>query len=246
MQRIRRPALPTAAAAYLARRQAHAGAKAALGTLGVDAHWKSSRQTQAMLLVLRTLQSVAGPRHRCMYCLDSEGADMEHFWPKMPYPQHMYQWTNLLLCCTVCGRLKGNRFPVQRGRPQLVDPSLENPWNHLDFDPTTGNLSARYLPSRGRWSPKGQATVDLLQLDRREAVARGYQATLRRLAAHVRLALAAPAVDTAALCASLRADDDHGLLGWCFSVRGAQHAPFSDLQGRDPAAWRHCQRSLGA
>lgn len=246
MRRLHRPALPAAAAAYLARRQTHADTRAALGTLAVDAHWKSSRQTQRMLQVLHNLQGMAGPRRRCMYCLDSEGADMEHFWPKAPYPQHMYQWDNLLLCCTVCGRLKGNRLPLRAGRPQLVDPSRENPWDHLDFDPITGNLSARYLPAANGWSAKGQATVDLLQLDRREAVARGYQVTLRRLAAHVRLALAAPAVDVSALCGSLRADDDHGLLGWCFSARGAQNAPFSDLLTRHPGAWRRCQRSLGA
>jgi uncharacterized protein (TIGR02646 family) len=244
MRRVYRPALPAATAAYLARRQTHADARAELGTLAVDEHWKTSRQTQRMQQVLHTLQGMAGPRHRCMYCLDSEGADIEHFWPKAPYARRIYHWTNLLLCCTVCGRLKGNRFPLRAGRPQLVDPSQENPWDHLDFDPVTGNLSARYLPAASGWSAKGQATVNLLQLDRREAVAQGYQATLRRLAAHVRAALAAPAVDVAVLCGHLQADDDHGLLGWCFSPRGAQVGPFSELLARHPNVWRRCKRRL--
>jgi uncharacterized protein (TIGR02646 family) len=199
-----------------------------------------------MQQVLHSLQGMAGPRSRCMYCLDSEGADIEHFWPKAPYVERMYQWGNLLLSCTVCGRLKGNRFPLRAGRPQLVDPSQENPWDHLEFDSVTGNLSARYLPAAKRWSAKGQATVDLLQLNRREAVARGYLSTLRRLSAHVRAALAAPTVDVAALCNSLQADDDHGLLGWCFSARGAQIAPFSELLANHPVVWRRCKRSLTA
>jgi hypothetical protein len=27
-----------------------------------------------------------------MYCLDSHATDIEHFWPKTPYPQRMFVW----------------------------------------------------------------------------------------------------------------------------------------------------------
>jgi len=126
-----------------------------------------------------------GERERCMYCLDSHGTDIEHFWPKAPYPERMFTWSNLLLCCAECGRLKGDRFPLDVGRPMLIDPTAEEPWQYLDFDPETGNLVARFDLDADDWSAKGQKTVELLQLDRREALATGYRRTYRRLAAVV-------------------------------------------------------------
>lgn len=246
MRSIQRRALPANAAQYLARRQAHADQHRAAAGFASDDHWKSSRQTIAMTLVLQTLHTMTGPRRRCMYCMDSEGGDIEHFRPKARYPERMYQWPNMLLCCTLCGRLKGGTFPLSRGRPLLVDPTQGNPWEHMDFDPVTGNLSARFDLARNAWSPKGLATVGLLQLDRREAVARGYLLTLRRLSESVHAAVASDVVDAAGLIDELLGDDDHGLLGWCFSSRGAQHVPFRDLCELHPVAWRHCQRTLGA
>lgn len=42
--------------------------------------------------------------------------------------QRMFKWRNLLLCCSECGRLKGNRFPLQGKKPLLIDPTKEQPW----------------------------------------------------------------------------------------------------------------------
>ena len=67
----------------------------------------------------------------------------------------------------------------------LIDPTAEEPWQYLDFDPTTGNVVARFDLDSDNWSPKGQGTVELLQLDRREALSVGYRRTYRRLAALV-------------------------------------------------------------
>ena len=100
----------------------------------------------------RHVRDNAGLRQRCMYCLDSHGSDIEHFRPKAPYPKSMYQWTNLLLCCTHCGRLTGNQFPLAGRSALLVDPTKENPWDSLDFDPTTGNISARFNATLNAWS----------------------------------------------------------------------------------------------
>jgi hypothetical protein len=93
----------------------------------------------------------------------------------------MFVWLNLLLCCVECGRFKGDRFPLADGAPLLVDPTAEDPWDYLDFDPTTGNVVARFDTAANDWIAKGQATVGLLQLDRREAMAAGYRKTYRRL-----------------------------------------------------------------
>ena len=152
MKRIQRIALPKDAQRYLGKRQQAADIKHRSRTLDTTADWKSARQTRSMGKVLKTLHAMTGNRQRCMYCLDSHGSDIEHFRPKAPYPKHMYQWTNLLLCCTHCGRLKGDQFPLAGRSALLVDPTKENPWDSLDFDPTTGNISARFNATLNAWS----------------------------------------------------------------------------------------------
>jgi len=97
----------------------------------------------------------------------------------------MYCWPNLLLCCAECGRFKGNRLPVRNGEADLVDPTAEDPWQHLDFDPATGVVVARFDLVTNAESVKGSETVRLLQLDRRESPNDGYLKTWRRLVAAV-------------------------------------------------------------
>lgn len=246
MKRIQREALPADAARYLAQRQKSATEKQVNGTLDTTAHWKGARQTQSMGKVLSSLHAMVGERQRCMYCLDSHGSDIEHFRPKAVYPKHMYRWDNLLLCCTHCGRIKGNQFPMAGRRVLLVDPTKENPWDSLDFDPLTGNICARFDLQSNNWSDKGEKTVEVLQLDKREALSRGYLLTLRRLSETIRSALTAGAIDPAKLAAKLQSEDDHGLLGWCFSDRGKTLSPFSELQTQHPGTWAQCAKALKA
>lgn len=244
MRRIQRVALPRAAASYLTRRQAVADLKRQQRKLDVTADWKSARQTKAMSGVLATLQSMVGARQRCMYCLDSHGSDIEHFRPKANFPGRMYQWPNLLLCCAECGRFKGNQFPLAGKRALLIDPTKENPWDHLDFDPATGNICARFDPASNAWSAKGEKTVEVLKLDCREALSVGYLQTLRRLSKIVRAELATKVLDAGTLMAKLAPEDDHGLLAWCFSNRAMTYQPFSDLSQQHPAVWQQCCKAL--
>jgi hypothetical protein len=137
-------------------------------------------------------------------------------------------------------RIKGTEFPLVDSHPALIDPSTDNPWDFLDFDPQTGNIVARYDPASKQFLLKGAETVRVLELDRREAMARGYQRTFRRIKRVVEDALAAPQHDTAALLQSLSEADDHGLLGWCFDGLGSHMPPFSDLQKSHPDIWHAC------
>lgn len=175
-----------------------------------------------------------------MYCADSHGTDIEHFWPKVHYPGRMFRWPNLLLCCAGCGRLKGSQFPLDSLEPLLIDPTAESPWDFLDFDPTTGIVMARYDALADRRSPKGEVTVSVLQLNQREALNEGYRKTYRRLCATVERALSSGASDAAGLLAELREQDDHGLLGWCFSERGRTEEPFHRLFDQHRLTWEHC------
>jgi uncharacterized protein (TIGR02646 family) len=197
-----------------------------------------------MKLVLVVLQKMMGARQRCMYCLDSHGSDIEHFRPKSKYPEHVFDWLNLLLCCTECGRLKGSQFPLGKDdSPLLIDPSEEDPWRYIDFDPVTCNLTARFDLLENDWSKKGIKTVEVLQLDRREALEAGHRATFTRLTSVVQAALT-QMIPEQQLLEQLKKNDDHGLLGWCFGPTGQAIKPFSELFQSHPDVWAFCCRSL--
>ena len=149
-----------------------------------------------------------------------------------------------MLGCTECGRFKGERFPILNGLPQLIDPTAEDPWEFLDFDPGTGNIVARYDTAIGDWKVKGTETVKHLQLDRREALAASYQKTHLRIKAVVEQALQQPALDALILIEALRHSDDHGLLGWYFTGSGTNESPFREFRTQHPAAWNTCKTEL--
>jgi uncharacterized protein (TIGR02646 family) len=242
MRRVIRRALPPPTQGALDRRQQKADQKrTAAGTLNVQSTWNSARKTKPLATVFKTLKEMAGERERCMYCGDSHGTDIEHFWPKTPYPERMFRWPNMLLCCTECGRFKGERFPLDaNGLPLLVDPSAANPWDFLDFNPDTYNFVARFDLATNAPSAHGATTVDLLQLDRREALEAGYRKTHKRILALAERAAHQDTVDIDDLLAQLSESDDHGLLGWYFSGTGRNLKPFSTLRARHPAAWAAC------
>ncbi|HFT7370100.1 TPA: hypothetical protein ACGRWA_004937 [Pseudomonas aeruginosa] len=240
MQRVHRPILPGRAQAYLNRK-----AQATVGMPNVERTWKSVRNTKTLTTVVEILQAMMGPRQRCMYCVDSHGSDIEHFWPKASYPDRAFSWENMLLCCTECGRFKGNRFPLSdAGLPMLVDPSIEDPWEYLDFDPDTGNLTARYDVEHDAPSAKGESTVRVFQLDRREGMAEGYRRTYQRIVDCVANALTEDEIDSRRLTEELQRVDDHGLLGWCIGSVGCCFQPFQELRRRAPDAWTACIAAL--
>lgn len=240
MRRIERLNLPSSTQAALDRRQSESDVKQTSGTLDVEKIWKAARKTKPLKTALSVLESMAGHRQRCMYCGDSHGTDMEHFWPKRRYPERMFRWPNLLLCCTECGRFKGEQFPMDRGLPLLVDPTADDPWQYLDFDPATGNIVARFDVASNDWTPKGTKTVEVLHLDRREALAESFQKTYRRLKSLVDAALLQMLPDAALLGKDLHEADDHGLLGWCFRGTGQNESPFRDLRLKHLAIWNAC------
>lgn len=239
MRRVQRIPLGATTRDYLVSKQGEVDALLAAGEQqSLAAKWKSARATQTMTDVLQQLQAMMGKRARCMYCVDSHGCDIEHFYPKAAYPERMFTWYNLLLCCPECGRLKGDRFPVNRQQqPLLINPSEEEPWDFLVFDPETGNLNAKFDLQCNDFSSKGMTTVVMFKLDAREGMAEGYQKTYRALHHIVDEFLCQP---HAHLIDDLLDADDHGLLGWCFKGLGQQDAPFSTLKMQHPTIWQKC------
>lgn len=245
MRRVIRRALPAPTLGALDRRQQTADQKRANGTLDVQSTWNGARKTKPLTTALKILKEMAGERERCMYCGDSHGTDIEHFWPKTPYPERMFRWPNMLLCCTECGRFKGNLFPLDvNGLPLLVDPSAVNPWDFLDFNPDTYNFVARFDLATNAPSSHGAKTVELLQLDRREALEAGYRKTHNRILTAVERALQRDTIDADTLCEQLSEADDHGLLGWYLSGTGQNLSPFPELRAEHPEVWATCVAAL--
>lgn len=243
MRRIFRSDLSASTTRKLKDEQERADQRYEASTLNVEVEWTRARHNKPLQEAFTVLQDMAGPRERCMYCGDSHGTDIEHFWPKAPYPKRMFQWPNLLLCCTACGRIKGAQFPLINELPALIDPSTENPWDFLDFEPQTGNIVARYDPERQQELLKGRKTVQVLQFDRREVMANGYKCTFRRIKRRIEEALEQASPDATTLLHDLNEADDHGLLGWCFDGLGSLISPFAELQARHPAVWAACRQS---
>lgn len=244
MRKIRRIDLPEATRRDLERRQSEADAKDSRGELDAQAAWKSARQSHAIGAALAALREMAGRRERCMYCSDSHGTDIDHFRPKVRFPGWMFCWPNLLLCCSECGRFKGDRFPMDGGANLLVDPTAEDPWEFLDFDPATGNIVARFSVGRGDWDPRGSTTVEVLHLDRREALAASHQRAYRRLVSKVEAVLQMASGDVDAVVGELLEADDTGLLGWCLGGAGADDEPFASLRRERPRVWEGCVQRL--
>lgn len=109
-----------------------------------------------------TLRAMASGRERCMYCEDSAGTDIEHFWPKSEYPLRAFDWPNYLLACSHCNsNEKRDRFLLDgNAEPLLIDPTREDPRHHLVFSPTTGKYS------RKPGSAKGEPSIEVFGLHR--------------------------------------------------------------------------------
>lgn len=240
MRFIRRLPLPLRAQNYLDRKRKEADAKLRNAAFDTEREWKYARQTRTGKSILGVLQEMSGARQRCMYCLDSHGSDVDHFRPKAAYPRWMFRWTNMVLSCSECGRIKGSQFPMRGRTTLLVDPTKDDPWQHVDFDPATGNLTARFHLQENSYSERGRCTVEVLQLDRREALAEGYRRTWRRLCEAVRVQLGASAMSDGDFAARLVELDDHGLLGWCLDGTGQGEPPFDELRRTQPETWAQC------
>lgn len=106
------------------------------------------------------LRGMAAGIERCMYCCDSRGTDIDHFEPIAHSPQRTFDWCNHMLACSTCNsNAKRDQFPRdERGMSLLVDPSTEDPFDHLRLTFATG----RYEPA----SNKGQVTIEVFDLNR--------------------------------------------------------------------------------
>jgi len=107
---------------------------------------------------------------KCAYC---ESAivhvgypHIEHFRPKVHYPELTFEWENLLLACSVCNssRHKGDKFPIRAGVPLLINPCVDDPSDHFEF---TYDRTARVASVYGK-TERGRTAETMLGLNRAE------------------------------------------------------------------------------
>ncbi len=241
MRRIRRIAVTEPGRRYLARKQAEVDR-------GSDCRrtWENARKTKTMVNVAALLAKMSGKRQRCMFCEDSRGTQIDHFWPMVPYTEKAFVWTNMLWICSGCNQTKGNRFDLDgNDEPLLIDPTAEEPWEFLFFDPDTGIITARFCADTGTGNPKGEYTTrdNVLPLNI-DVVADGRRRTYRCLRRAVKNFLDAssntsdPAKLQDKLLDEIRDHDDYGLVAWYFLKDGSRFSPFHDLQKEHADVWQ--------
>lgn len=130
--------------------------------------WTSSAARRRVRPALAAALADMAPGHeRCMYCGDGQGTDVDHFEPKSCAPLRTFDWLNHLLACSYCNsNQKRDRFPAAAdGSPLLVDPTAEDPLDHLRLVLPLGVY--RGLTDRG------QACIEVFGLNTRAVLVKG-------------------------------------------------------------------------
>lgn len=97
-------------------------------------------------------------RKQCCYCSIHESAfgghrnyAVEHYRPKSLFAQLELHYPNLFYVCSVCNSFKGDDWPTDTPRPDVVgylDPSAHDYSNHIAVDPRTGLAQGRDVAGR--------------------------------------------------------------------------------------------------
>lgn len=122
--------------------------------------WRAAKAAKNGIRAL--LLRMAPGVERCMYCLDSVGTDIDHFEPKSRRPLRTFCWHNHLLACSRCNsNFKRTEYPCDAfGQCLLIDPSVDDPADHLTLLPASGEFEAR--------TRKGEETLRVFGLNRPE------------------------------------------------------------------------------
>jgi hypothetical protein len=123
--------------------------------------WRAKTTRSKVAAPVRAvLQTMAPGTERCMYCGDSFGTDIDHYEPLARSPLRTFDWFNHLLACSHCNsHHKRERFPTDAyGRPLLIDPTAEDPFDHLMLSLSVGEYRAL--------TARGEQTIQVCGLNR--------------------------------------------------------------------------------
>ncbi len=89
-----------------------------------------------------------------MYCGNHMADTVDHFVPRSHCSLRTFYWPNLLLACSTCN----SRFKRDKHRSDgllgslLIDPTRENPFDHLDLQLVSGIYRAVDGSKKGQWT----------------------------------------------------------------------------------------------
>ncbi len=124
--------------------------------------WKSRKNNKAFAKIKELLTKMCSGVQRCCYCEDSRADEIEHFKPKVIFPENCFDWDNYLYACGICNGPKNNKFAIFRetdnefqditpphpskrgseyiptrppeGDPALINPRISNPMDFMELD----------------------------------------------------------------------------------------------------------------
>ncbi len=134
------------------------------GLDGKKARAKWGNAKAARKQVRSCLDAMAMGIKACMYCGDHLSADVDHFEPVAQAPHRVFDWLNHLLACAHCNsHQKRDQFPRdENGMPLLVDPSAEDPHDHLMLTLATGQYECL--------TRRGEVTISVFGLNRDDLI----------------------------------------------------------------------------
>jgi uncharacterized protein (TIGR02646 family) len=103
----------------------------------------------------------------CAYCegYDEDVAylEVEHNIPKSLFPEHTFDWNNLLYSCPKCNRSKSKKYDAQN---KILDPCIDEPVEHLAV--INYETAHFFIPGNilGRNSERGKNTIEQCDLNR--------------------------------------------------------------------------------
>lgn len=159
IQRIELPRQLAAHAAELTERVTKAGPEERYDI--ARGLWSHTTHRRRLVTPLRELLGQMAHGNRCcMYCCDDLSTDVDHFEPLAINPLRTFDWLNHLLACTACNsHHKGDRFPLDSlGEPLLIDPTREDPFEHLYLGLANGEYTGL--------TDKGRTTLEVCGLNR--------------------------------------------------------------------------------
>ena len=127
-------------------------------------NWRQRNNQSVRDLILPALRSTN--QEHCSFCdayplLGQSLEPIEHFKPKITFPEDAYSWSNLYYACEYCQNAKGNDWNQDLLRPD-ADDYLFN--TYFDFDYTTGQLRAN-LAAKPEHQIQARVTIEMYGLD---------------------------------------------------------------------------------
>lgn len=151
MRKLKRLPLSRQATQFLKKQRTERVEGAADSVAEARRLW-SFQRNHAFREVRDTLRRMTPGDEHCMYCESGEATDIDHYRPLSRFPLLAFVWSNYLLACHNCNsNYKRSQFPLDaEERPLLLDPTVDDPSEHLELLPSTGDY--RGTSSRGRKS----------------------------------------------------------------------------------------------